>query len=303
MERMRRYMYNEDIQQEFKQNYLDYAASVNWDRAIPRVQDGLKPVARRILWSMYEGKYFSNKAEVKSARIVGDVMGKYHPHGDSSIYEAMIRLAKDWIMRYPYIDVHGNKGNIGGDGPASMRYTESRLTPLAEDSCLQTLNKNVIPMRLNYDETLEEPEILPSIFPSILCLPNQGIGVAQACYWMPHNLTEISKSIINYINTNEIDYTKLYPDFPTGGTIVNKDEVAQIYKTGKGKVVVEGKYKIEDNQIIFYELPYEVTTESLVEKIKIKFDVGKFTQIADVENQSGKKGFRLVFKLIPNADL
>lgn len=295
-------MYSEDIQKEFTQNFLDYAASVNWDRAIPRAQDGLKPVARRILWGMYEGKYFSNKPEMKSARIVGDVMGKYHPHGDSSIYEAMIRLSKPWIMRYPLIDVHGNKGNVGGDGPAAMRYTESRLTKLIEDSSLGNLNKDVVPMMNNYDDTLQEPEVLPSIFPNLLCSPNQGIGVAQACYWLPHNLNDIAGKINKYIETGEVDCKDLYPDFPLGGTIVNPQEVSKIYETGKGKVIVEGKYKIEGNQIIFYEQPYEVATEALVQKLKDQYEAGKLTQIADFQDQSGKKGFRLVFDLVPNAD-
>lgn len=295
-------MSSADIIDEFQQNFLDYAASVNWDRAIPRVQDGLKPVTRRILWGMYEGKYFSNKAEVKSAKIVGDVMGNYHPHGDSSIYEAMIRLSKEWIMPYPLIDIHGNKGNVGGDGPAAMRYTEGRLTKLVEDSSMTALNKNIVPMINNYDDTLQEPEILPSIFPNILCSPNQGIGVAQACYWLPHNLEEIAKIIVTYMNTGELQYDELYPDFPLGGTIVNKNEISKIYTTGKGKVVVEGKYKIENNKIIFYEQPYEVTTEALVQKLKDIYEEGKLTQIADFQDQSGKKGFRLVFELVPKAN-
>lgn len=174
-------MSNYEICQEMGQNFIDYAYAVNTDRSIPSAADGLKPVHRRILWSMYKEKNTSDKAHVKCARIVGDVIGKYHPHGDTSVYDAMTRLAQEWNVRYPFIDWHGNKGNIGGDGAAAMRYTEARLNSLVQEGMLQNLDKNVVDMQPNYSEDLEEPIWLPSLFPNLLCNPNTGIGVAMAC--------------------------------------------------------------------------------------------------------------------------
>ena len=216
-------MSNHDVCIELGQNFIDYAYAVNTDRAIPNAADGLKPVARRILWSMNQEKFFHDKSYVKCARVVGDVIGKYHPHGDTSVYDAMTRLAQEWNMRYPIIDWHGNKGNIGGDGAAAMRYTECRLNPLAEVGFLNAINKNVVDMQPNYSEDIEEPVLLPSLFPNLLCNQTSGIGVALACNWLPHNLKDvINLVLIPYIKEEEIDYTKLFPDFPTGGTIIKR---------------------------------------------------------------------------------
>ena len=190
-------MYNNDLVNELGTNFIEYAAAVNTDRAIPDARDGLKPVAKRILWSAFEQGLASNKPHVKSARIVGEVIGKWHPHGDSSVYGAMVRLSQPWVMRYPLIDWHGNNGNIAGDGPAAARYTEARLAKISEDGLLNAIKKENVDFTLNYDESLEEPVCLPSSFPNLLCNPNSGIGVAMACNWAPHNLGEVANAIYN----------------------------------------------------------------------------------------------------------
>lgn len=296
-----------DLCQELEQNMIDYAYAVNSDRAIPSVVDGLKPVARRIIWTMYEDKAFSNKAHVKSARIVGSCMGKYHPHGDSAIYEAMVRLSQDWIMRYPLVDIHGNIGGVTGDGPAASRYTESRLNKLSEYGFLTSISKNNIEYQPNYSEDLVEPESLPAMFPNILCNPNEGIGLALACKWLPHNLNDISDIIISYINNETLDYSNLYPDFPLGGVIVNKNDISQIYSTGKGKVIIESVYHEEERKnkklLVFTEIPYQVFLEPLIEQISKAFDEEKITGITKVQDESGKKGIRIVLELEPKANV
>lgn len=300
-------MSNLDVCQELGQNFIDYAHAVNSDRAIPSAADGLKPVARRILWGMNQTKVFSNKAHVKCATVVGKVMGDYHPHGDSSIYDAMTRLAQEWSMRYPLIDWHGNKGGITGDGAAAYRYTECRLEKLAENGFLSNLNKNVVDMQPNYSEVLEEPVLLPAIFPNLLCNPTEGIGLAMACKWLPHNLNDIAGIIKGYLDSGVLDYSNLYPDFPTGGTIVNKDEVHKIYETGKGKAIVEAKYREEKrgtkNLLVFYEIPFQVYLEPLLEQINKAYEAEKIQDIVAVRDESGKKGTRIVVELAPQANI
>lgn len=300
-------MSNLDVCQELGQNFIDYAYAVNSDRAIPSAADGLKPVARRILWGMDQAKVFSNKAHVKCATVVGKVMGDYHPHGDSSIYDAMTRLAQEWSMRYPLIDWHGNKGGITGDGAAAYRYTECRLEKLAEIGFLANLNKNVVDMQPNYSEVLDEPVLLPAIFPNLLCNPTEGIGLAMACKWLPHNLNDIAGIIKNYIENENLDYSNLYPDFPTGGTIINQDEISKIYETGKGKVVVEAKYKEEKrgtkNLLVFYEIPFQVYLEPLLEQINKAYEAEKIQDISAVRDESGKKGVRVVVELVKDANV
>ena len=216
-------MQNNDVRTELGTNFIEYAVAVNTDRAIPDAKSGLKPVAKRILWSAFEeGRLFS-KPHVKAARIVGDVMGKYHPHGDSSIYGAMVRLSQPWIMRYPLIDWHGNNGNIAGDGPAAARYTEARLTKLAEDGMLKGIKKNNVDFIDNYSEDALEPVTLPDIFPNLLCNPNTGIGVAMACNWLPHNLCEVGTAIDDYLDGKEPHIKG--PDFPTGGIASGKEGI------------------------------------------------------------------------------
>jgi DNA gyrase subunit A len=283
-----------DVLKELGTNFIEYAVAVNTDRAIPDATSGLKPVAKRILWSaLEEGRVFS-KPHVKSARIVGDVMGKYHPHGDSSIYGAMVRLSQPWVMRYPLMDWHGSNGNQAGDGPAAARYTEARLSKLSEDGLLQGIKKRNVDFIPNYDETLEEPVTLPAIFPNLLCNPNTGIGVAMACNWLPHNLTEVAQAIYDYVDGSEPMLPG--PDFPTGGYIINKNDIPGIMKTGHGSVKVRGKYKIEKNNIVFYEIPYGTTIEGILTEIGDVCDKKEIEGIKEIRDESNKKGIRIVIE-------
>lgn len=291
-------MQNSDVRTELGTNFIEYAVAVNTDRAFPDAKSGLKPVAKRILWSAYEeGRTFS-KPHVKSARIVGDVMGKYHPHGDSSIYGAMVRLSQNWVLRYPLIDWHGSNGNIAGDGPAAARYTEARLSKIAEDGLLAGLKKKNVDFIDNYDETLDEPVTLPAIFPNLLCNPNSGIGVAMACNWLPHNLNEVATAIYDYMDGKEPMIPG--PDFPTGGIIINSKDIPMIIKTGHGSVKVRGKYKIEKSNIVFYEIPYETTIEGLLSEIGKVCDEKEIEGISEIRDESNKKGIRIVIECEKN---
>ena len=290
-----------DLTKELGTNFIEYAVAVNTDRAIPDAKSGLKPVARRILYGAYAFGHSSNKVHVKCANIVGEVMGKFHPHGDSSIYGALTRLSQSWIMRYPLIDWHGNNGNIAGDEPAAYRYTEARLTKLAEEGLLAGIKKNNVDFIPNYDESREEPTTLPSFFPNLLCNPNTGIGVAMACNWLPHNLTEVSQAIRDYLDGKEP--TLPGPDFPTGGLIINKDDIPNIMKYGHGSVKVRGKYKLEDYTIVFYEIPYGVSTESLLEEIGAVAESGKADEIIDIRDESNKKGLRIAIECRKDSNL
>ena len=283
-----------DLIQEMSTNFIEYAAACNSDRAIPNATDGLKPVAKRILYGAFTGGRTSNKPHVKCAKIVGDVMGSYHPHGDSSIYGALVRLAQDWVMRYPLIDFHGNVGNQAGDGPAAPRYTEARLSKLTEDGMLQGLKKNNVDFIPNYDETTEEPVELPSIFPNLLCNPNSGIGVAMACSWAPHNLGEVAAAINQYLVGEEP--TLSGPDFPTGGIIINSKDIPAIMKTGHGSVKIRSKYEIDKQKIIFTEIPYGTTIEGLMTEIGEISDKKEIEGIDNIRDESNKKGVRIVIE-------
>lgn len=283
-----------DVIQELGTNFIEYAYAVNTDRSIPDAKSGLKPVARRILFGAYDKGRTSSKAHVKAARIVGDVMGELHPHGDSSIYGALVRLSQNWVMRYPLIDFHGNNGNIAGDGAAHMRYTEARLAKIAEDGLLKNLKKKNVDFIPNYDETIEEPTTLPAIFPNLLCNPNEGIGVAMACKWAPHNLKEVAQAIYSYMDGQEPELVG--PDFPTGGIIINKNDIPAIMKTGHGSVKIRGKYKIEKNKIIFYEIPYGETIEGILTKIGEVCETKEIEGITDAHDESNKKGIRIVIE-------
>lgn len=276
-----------EISKELGVNFIEYAAAVNSDRAIPDSRDGLKPVAKRILYGAYNVGYTSSKPHVKCAKVVGEVMGSWHPHGDSSIYGALVRLAQPWILRYPLIDFHGNMGNIGGDGPAHMRYTESRTSKLTEEGMLFHIKKKNVNFIPNYDEKEQEPEVLPAIFPNLLCNPNSGIGVSLACNWACHNLNEVAASIYDYMDGKEPMLPG--PDFPTGGVIINKDDIPMIMKTGRGSVKIRGKHKIEKQNIIFYEIPYGTTTENLINEIGEVCDKKEIEGIKEVRNESGKR--------------
>ena len=283
-----------DVIDELKRNFIEYAYAVNSDRAIPDATSGLKPVAKRILWSALEKGRTSNKPHVKAARIVGDVMGEYHPHGDSSIYGAMVRLSQPWTLRYPLIDWHGSNGNQIGDGPAAMRYTEARLSKLAEDGLLAGLKKKNVEFTMNYDETQEEPVTLPAIFPNLLCNPNTGIGVAMACNWMPHNLNEVAQAIYDYMDGKEPMLPG--PDFPTGGIIINKNDIPAIMKTGHGSIKLRGKYKVEKNKIIFYEIPYGKTVEDILLEIKEVCEAKEIEGIKKAHDDTDKKGVKIIIE-------
>ena len=294
-------MYN-DLTQELGQNFIEYAVAVNTDRSIPDAKSGLKPVARRILYGTFDKGYSSAKPHVKCANIVGNVMAELHPHGDSSIYGALVRLSQDWTMRYPLIDFHGSNGNRDGDGPAAYRYTESRLAKLSEDGMLCGIKKNNVDFIPNYDETREEPITLPALFPNLLCNPNTGIGVAMACNWLPHNLKEVAAAINDYLDGKEP--TLPGPDFPTGGLVINKKDIPAIMKTGHGSIKIRGKYNVEDNNIVFYEIPYGVATEPLMDEIGAACEEGRINHVKNIRNESNrKKGFRLVIECEKNAPI
>ena len=276
-----------DLTKELSTNFIEYAVAVNTDRAIPDAKSGLKPVAKRILWSAFEEGRTSSKPHVKAARIVGDVMGKYHPHGDSSIYGAMVRLSQPWVMRYPLIDWHGNNGNIAGDGPAAARYTEARLSKISEEGMLNGIKKKNVNFIPNYDETLEEPITLPCTFPNLLCNPNTGIGVAMACNWAPHNLNDVASAVFSYLDGTIPMLPG--PDFPTGGLIINKNDIPKIMETGHGSVKIRARYKVDKNKIIFYEIPYGTTIEGLITELGTICDKEEIKGIHDIHDESSKE--------------
>ena len=264
-----------NIVQEVKDSFLEYSMSVIVARAIPDLRDGLKPVHRRILYSMYESGYTADKPHRKSARIVGDVMGKYHPHGDSSIYEAMVRMAQPFSFRHMLVDGHGNFGNMDGDGAAAMRYTEARLSKLSLEM-VRDINKDTVDFKPNFDETEKEPEILPSRFPNILVNGSMGIAVGMATNIPPHNLGEVINGCVAYIDNPEIDTLELMeyikgPDFPTGGIILGNSGIKKAYETGKGTITIRGKVEIDENKgktrLIVTELPYQVNKKEFQERI------------------------------------
>lgn len=294
-----------DISDEMKKCYIDYAMSVIVGRALPDVRDGLKPVHRRILYSMHELGLFPDKQYRKCARIVGDVLGKYHPHGDSAVYEAMVRLAQDFSTRYPLVDGHGNFGSIDGDGAAAMRYTEARLSKISMEM-LRDINKNTIDFADNFDGTEKEPTVLPSRFPNLLVNGSSGIAVGMATNIPPHNLGEVIDGVIMLIDNPEATIKDLMtkikgPDFPTAGIIVGKDGIREAYETGRGKVVVRAKATIEEekgrHKIIVTEIPYQVNKAKLVEDIAELVKDKKIEGISDLRDESDRQGMRIVIEL------
>ena len=298
------------LEDELVESYLNYSMSVIIGRAIPDVRDGLKPVQRRILYGMAELGLTHKSAFKKSARIVGEVLGKYHPHGDSAVYDTLVRMAQPFSMRYPLVEGQGNFGSIDRDPPAAMRYTEARLTKLAEEM-LQDLDKNTVLMMPNFDETLFEPEVLPSKVPNLLINGSSGIAVGMATSIPPHNLSEVVDAIIAYIDDNEISVSKIMeyikgPDFPTGGIVVNKDSLKSIYETGKGSLKIRGKVHFEEgkkkNRIVITEIPYMVSKAALIEEIAKYAQSSDKIRIKNIRDESDKRGMRVVIEIPKDID-
>lgn len=301
-----------NIEEEMKSAYIDYSMSVIVSRALPDVRDGFKPVHRRVLYGMYELGVMANRPYKKSARIVGEVLGKYHPHGDTSVYDSMVRMAQDWSLRYMLVDGQGNFGSIDGDSPAAMRYTEARLRKISEDMLID-IEKETVDYRLNFDDSLKEPTVLPTRVPNLLINGASGIAVGMATNMPPHNLTEAINATVAYIDDNEIDVPGLMehmkaPDFPTGGTIYGYDGVRQAFETGKGRVVIRAKARFEEedgrDKIIVEEIPYMVNKAEMIRKTAELVNDKKIEGISDIRDESDRKGMRIVYILkrdaIPN---
>lgn len=295
-----------NIEEEMKTAYIDYSMSVIVSRALPDVRDGLKPVHRRVLFGMKELGVLHNRAHKKSARIVGEVLGKYHPHGDSSVYDTMVRMAQDWSLRYPLVDGQGNFGSVDGDSPAAMRYTEARLRRIAEE-LLADIDKETVDFRLNFDDSLEEPTVLPSRVPHLLVNGSAGIAVGMATNMAPHNLTEVINGTIAYIDNRDIDVDGLMehikaPDFPTGGFIYGYDGVRDAFETGRGRIVMRARAEFEElpggrEQIIVTEIPYQVNKANMIKATADLVNDKKLEGISDIRDESDRKGMRIVYEL------
>ena len=299
-----------NIETQMKGAYIDYAMSVIVSRALPDVRDGLKPVHRRVLYGMLDLGVLSNRSYKKSARIVGEVLGKYHPHGDTSVYDAMVRMAQDWSLRYPLVDGQGNFGSIDGDSPAAMRYTEVRLRKLAEE-LLADIDKDTVDFKLNFDDTLEEPTVLPAKIPNLLINGTSGIAVGMATNIPPHNLTEIINGCIAYIDDKEITVEGLMkhikaPDFPTGGIIYGYEGVREAYETGRGRLVMRGESTFETDEkgreaIVFTSIPYQVNKAEMIKKTADLVNEKKIEGIYDIRDESDRNGLRIVYELKKDA--
>ena len=296
-----------NIEDQMKSAYIDYSMSVIVSRALPDVRDGLKPVHRRVLFGMYELGLSSGRSYKKSARIVGEVLGKYHPHGDSSVYDAMVRMAQTWSLRYPLVDGQGNFGSMDGDSPAAMRYTEARLRKIAEEM-LKDIEKDTVNFQLNFDDTLKEPTVLPARIPNLLVNGVSGIAVGMATNMPPHNISEVIDGTIAYIDNNEITIDELMqfikgPDFPTGGIIYGYSGVKDAFHTGRGRIVVRGESTIEVDDkndresIIFTSIPYQINKAELIKKIADLINDKKIEGVSDLRDESDKNGVRIVFEL------
>jgi DNA gyrase subunit A len=302
-----------NIEEEMKTKYIDYSMSVIVSRALPDVRDGFKPVHRRVLFGMHELGIKSNTAYKKSARIVGEVLGKFHPHGDTSVYDAMVRMAQEWSLRYMMVDGQGNFGSVDGDNPAAMRYTEARMKKAAEDM-LMDIDKDTIDWNDNFDDTLKEPSVLPARLPNLLLNGTTGIAVGMATNMPPHNITEVIDGIISYIDKRgELEVSDLMefikaPDFPTGGTIYGYDGVRSAFETGRGRIVVRGKVRFDENKgrerIIVEEIPYMVNKSNLIKQTADLVNSKKLDGISDIRDESDRNGMRIVYDLkrdaIPN---
>ncbi|MGV3696456.1 DNA gyrase subunit A [Flavobacterium sp.] len=304
-----------NIEDEMKSAYIDYSMSVIVSRALPDVRDGLKPVHRRVLYGMYDLGVFSNKAHKKSARIVGEVLGKYHPHGDTSVYDAMVRMAQEWSLRYLLVDGQGNFGSIDGDSPAAMRYTEARMKKMSED-IMADIDKETVDFQLNFDDTLQEPTVMPTRVPTLLVNGASGIAVGMATNMAPHNLTEVIDGTLAYIDNNDIEIDELItyikaPDFPTGGTIYGMEGVREAFKTGRGRIVIRAKVNFEESNgkecIVVSEIPYQVNKAEMIKKTADLINEKKIEGISNIRDESDRNGMRIVYELrrdaVPNVVL
>ncbi len=294
-----------NIEDEMKSAYIDYSMSVIVSRALPDVRDGLKPVHRRVLYGMYDLGVFSNRAHKKSARIVGEVLGKYHPHGDTSVYDAMVRMAQEWSLRYLLIDGQGNFGSVDGDSPAAMRYTEARMKKMSED-IMADIDKETVDFKLNFDDTLYEPTVMPTRVPNLLINGASGIAVGMATNMAPHNLTEVIDGTLAYIDNEEIEIDELMthikaPDFPTGGIIYGYEGVREAFKTGRGRIVMRAKVGFEEvdgrESIIVTEIPYQVNKAEMIKKTADLVNDKKIEGIANIRDESDRNGMRIVYIL------
>jgi DNA gyrase subunit A len=294
-----------NIEDEMKSAYIDYSMSVIVSRALPDVRDGLKPVHRRVLYGMYDLGVFSNKAHKKSARIVGEVLGKYHPHGDTSVYDAMVRMAQEWSMRYLLVDGQGNFGSVDGDSPAAMRYTEARMRKISEE-IMADIEKETVDFQLNFDDTLYEPKVMPTRVPTLLINGATGIAVGMATNMPPHNLTEVINGTLAYIDNNEIEIDELMnyikaPDFPTGGIIYGYEGVREAFKTGRGRIVMRAKVGFEEvdgrESIIVTEIPYQVNKADMIKRTADLVNDKKIDGIANIRDESDRNGMRIVYIL------
>lgn len=301
-----------NIENQMKAAYIDYSMSVIVSRALPDVRDGLKPVHRRVLYGMLDLGVLSNRSYKKSARIVGEVLGKYHPHGDSSVYDAMVRMAQEWSLRYPLVDGQGNFGSIDGDSPAAMRYTEARLRKIAEE-LLADIDKGTVDFQLNFDDSLTEPTVMPALIPNLLINGASGIAVGMATNMPPHNLTEVIDGIVAYIDNRDITIAELMqfvkaPDFPTGGIIYGYEGVREAFETGRGRVMMRGEAQFEEHSgrdwIIVTSIPYQVNKAEMIKKTADLVNDKKLDGISDIRDESDRNGMRIVFELkrdaIPN---
>ncbi|WP_026709976.1 DNA gyrase subunit A [Flavobacterium filum] len=304
-----------NIEDEMKSAYIDYSMSVIVSRALPDVRDGLKPVHRRVLYGMYDLGVFSNRAHKKSARIVGEVLGKYHPHGDSSVYDAMVRMAQEWSLRYLLVDGQGNFGSVDGDSPAAMRYTEARMQKISEE-IMADIEKETVDFQLNFDDTLYEPKVMPTKIPNLLVNGASGIAVGMATNMPPHNLTEVIDGTLAYIDNNEIEIDELMnfvkaPDFPTGGIIYGYEGVREAFKTGRGRIVMRAKTSFEESNgreaIIVTEIPYQVNKADMIKKTADLVNEKKIEGISNIRDESDRNGMRIVYELkrdaVPNVVL
>ncbi|WP_340115132.1 DNA gyrase subunit A [Maribellus mangrovi] len=294
-----------NIEEQMKSAYIDYSMSVIVSRALPDVRDGFKPVHRRVLFGMHELGILSNRPYKKSARIVGEVLGKYHPHGDSSVYFTMVRMAQHWSLRYPMVDGQGNFGSVDGDSPAAMRYTEARMSKISEET-LADLDKNTVDFNPNFDESLNEPSVLPTKIPQLLVNGASGIAVGMATNMPPHNLSDTVDAIIAYIDNNEIELEELVeiikaPDFPTGGIIYGYQGVKDAYETGRGRIVIRGKAHIENEggreKIVVTEIPYQVNRAEMIQKTADLVNEKKIEGISNINDESDREGMRVVYDL------